>query len=278
MKALLALLVFTPQLVWASEPGEPSSGDAASRSDVSDASPPGAEAAGGPEAAPESDASGGVSYGAEVDVASRYVWRGLAFSEDPVMQPSGRISEYGATLGMASNAYLGDDPGAEHQFSELDLLGNYDLVLGDATLSPSFGAYIYPDAPDTAELGTTLRYNLDLIVLQTRQSLDIADNAGGWYGDVGAVRSQALGPKLTLEAMGSLAWCSGSFGRYYIDPSIHGLHFGAAEFDSSLVLAATRGLYFRLHGTFSRMLESEIREFATDDNLVSGGLALGLAR
>jgi hypothetical protein len=283
MKRFFALLIATPQLASAAAPAEaaaPESALAPAAPAVNveeDAGPAGAsgDEVSGPEDASEAPA---FNYGAEVDVSSRYMSRGIAWSERPVLQPSGRIVHRGVTLAMGGNAYLTDEAAADSGFSELDLFGKYDLVLGRATLSPSVGAYIYPDEVDTAELGAALAYNLDIVTLQTRQALDILDNAGGWYGDVGAVRTQPIGSRLSLETTASVAWCSGSFSRYYVDDSIEGLHFGAAILDSSLTLAATDSVYLRLHGTFSRMLEQRMRQAAGDDNLLGGGLALGVAR
>jgi hypothetical protein len=205
------------------------------------------------------------------------VWRGLAFSEHPVLQPSARISDYGATLGLASSAYLGTEPGVEKALSELDLTGSYSFSFGAASMTPSIGAFFFAEAPWTAELGATLGYDLSLFVLQTRQALDIADNAGGWYADVAAARSLPLGSRLRFDATTSLAWCSGSFARYYIDDSISGLHWGAAQLDAALWLAPTDMFYIRLHGTASRLVEEHMRTFTPEANLLSGGLALGLA-
>jgi hypothetical protein len=275
MKKLVALLLAFPRLALAEAPASAVADDAAPEvgADTSSGSGPSAPAAEAEAGAPE----GTISYGAEVDFASRYVWRGLAFSEHPVVQPSARFSDYGATLGVSSSAYLGTEPGIDDTVSELDLTGRYDFTLGAASISPTIGAYLYPSAPSTAELGATVSYDLQILALQTHQALDIADNAGGWYADFGAARSQPLGARLTLDAAASVGWGSGSFGRYYIDESLTGMHWGAAQLDSALTLSATDALYFRLHGTVSRMLEERIRELGPDDNLVSGGLALGLA-
>jgi hypothetical protein len=211
-------------------------------------------------------------------VASRCVWRGLAFTRYPVLQPFGSVSAYGATLGIAGLDFLGTEPGVEHNFAELDLLASYELTLGAATLTPSFSVYTYPDSANTAELGATLSYDLDVISLQTRHSLDVAENVGGWYADFGAARSQPLTSYLTLEALASVAWFSGSYSRYYIDDSMTGMHVGAAMLDSSLVLEATDAVYFRLHGTVSRMLEESVRNLGPQENLFAGGLAMGIAR
>lgn len=287
MKKLVALAMVLPRLALAdTSSSEPWADDALS--DVIDASlapaaPVEADRApeepptGAAEAATEEPAASTLSYGAEVDLASRYVWRGLAFSEHPVLQPSARISDYGATLGLASSAFLGTEPGVVDTVSELDVTGNYTLSFGSTSLTPSIGAFFYPHAPSTAELGATLSQDLSILMLQTRQALDIWDNAGGWYADIAAVRSQPLGTRLRLDATGSLGWGSGKFGRYYIDESIVGLHWGAAQLDTSLVLQATDSLYLRLHGTASRLMDHAIRELAPETNLISGGLALGLA-
>jgi hypothetical protein len=269
MKTMMALLISGSQLtlaasVAAAEPESPSAdsgpGDAGEAAHVDSAEQP------------------SLSYGAELDVTSRYMSRGLAWSERPVLQPSARVADHGVTLGVGGNVYLIDETASASGFSELDLSTKYDLVLGRTTFSPSLSAYIYPEESDTAELGATLSYDLELLTLQTRHALDVLDNAGGWYGDFGAFRSQPLGSRVTLETTASMAWCSGSFGRYYVDESLRGMHFGAAILDSSLMVLATEAVYFRLHGTLSRMLEQRIRDSAGDDVLFGGGLALGIAR
>jgi hypothetical protein len=288
MKKLVALVAVLPRLAWAgdSSSNEPWADESlrevieaslAPPTPLPDSTP---EDTVEPETAPDTDdksAPSTLSYGGEVDVSSRYVWRGLAFSQYPVLQPSARISNYGATLGLASSAYLGTEPGVEDTVSELDVTGNYTFAFGSTSLTPSIGAYFYPHAPWTSELGATLSQDLSVVVLMTRQALDIADNAGGWYGDVAAARSQPLGSILRLDASTSLGWGSGKFGRYYIDESIVGLHWAAAQIDTSLVLKATDEVYFRLHGTASHLLERSIRDLAPEANLLSGGLALGLA-
>jgi hypothetical protein len=278
MRKIVALLVAYPHLVWAQAPTGPSETLAAPQSETSpdaDAKPSAAEAA-----APSDAAEGAapeLGYAAEVDVASRCLWRGLAYSEYPVLQPSASLSKYGATFGLAGLGFLGSEPGVDNRFAELDLLASYELTLDAATFSPSFSVYTYPGEADTAELGASLSYDLKLITLQTHQSLDVASNAGGWYGDFGASRSQPLGAHLTLDTLASLAWFNGSFSRYYVDDAIDGMHLGAAMLDSSLVLSATDSVYFRLHGTLSRMLEENVRSLAPDQTLVAGGLAMGIA-
>ena len=291
MKKLVALLLAVPRLAWADESVyfestavAPSPG--AMDTDVAPAAPAAPEVDSAPalHATPEDSAPeenpvpSPLSYGAEVDVASRYVMRGLAFSKYPVFQPSARVSEYGATLGVAGSAYMGHEPGIDYSFSELDLSGRYDFTLGAATISPTIGAYLYPhDAPSTAEVGATVVYDLSVVALMTHQFIDVIDNAGGYFADVGAARSQPLGSRVRLYAAASLAWCSGSYGRYYIEDTMTGMHWNAAQLDSSLTFSATSALYFRLHGTASRMLETHLRQLGPEENILSGGLAMGMA-
>ena len=290
MKKLVALLLAAPRLAWADESAYFESTAVAPShdavdTDVARAVPPAPEVDSAPtssatpeDAAPEASAAPApLSYGAEVDVASRYVLRGLAFSKYPVLQPSARVSEYGATLGVAGSAYMGSEPGIDYSFSELDLSGRYNFTLGAATITPTIGAYLYPhDAPSTAELGATVSYDLSVITLMTHQFIDVVDNTGGYFADVGAARGQPLGSRVRLDAAASLAWCSGSYGRYYIEDTLTGMHWNAAQLDSSLTFIATSALYLRLHGTASRMLEAHIRHLGPEENILSGGLAMGM--
>jgi hypothetical protein len=290
MKKLVALLLAVPRLAWADEsvyfestavapsPAvEPVVAPVAPVAPEVDSAP--ASSATPEDSAPEASSQPSpLSYGAEVDVASRYVLRGLVWSKYPVLQPSARVSEYGATLGVAGSAYMGSEPGIDYSFSELDLSGRYDLTLGAATISPTVGAYLYPHSTSTAEVGATVTYDLSVVALMTHQFIDVIDNAGGYFADVGVARGQPLGSRVRLDAAASLAWCSGSYGRYYIEDTISGMHWNAAQLDSSLTFTATPALYFRLHGTASRMLETHLRHLGPEENIFSGGVAMGVAK
>jgi hypothetical protein len=109
--------------------------------------------------APDS-AAAQAEVGAQVDLFSAYVWRGLSLTNKPVAQPSAYISfpagQASVTVGGWANIDLGtyDDP--EDDISESGGVGSFNLAefdpyaevsfpAGKATLTGGITGYIYPN-------------------------------------------------------------------------------------------------------------------------------------
>jgi hypothetical protein len=221
----------------------------------------------------------GVSYGAQLDMASRYLDQGIAQGEHAVVQPSAHVGYHRATLTAWSNIFVGEEQDMANRLGELKLTAEYELPLGALTVTPGLTGRFAPEGPRTAELGAVVSYDLGALAIQTHPVVDVLDNAGGWYADLGVIRSQALGARLDLEGAASLAWCSNKFIHANVGEAMDGDHFGAAIVEVALAFAATPSVSVKLHGTFSRMLESAMRDaMAGDDNLIAFGLAVGVER
>ena len=236
--------------------------------------PPVAETAVQADTDAKAESEGGVSYGAEIDMNSRYLWRGLALSHGAVLQPSVHLSAHGATITAWNNTFLGSEPDLTNRFGELDLIAEYQESLGKLTITPSFIAYIYPQGSPTGELGAGVGYDLSVLKVSTHQFVDVIDNAGGYYADVGLSRAQPLGAKITLDGATVLGWCSGRFTRFYLARDMRGLGLGAASADLGVKFAATAAFSARLHGTYSRMLDTGVRaEVGPDAQIFLAGVS-----
>jgi hypothetical protein len=51
------------------------------------------------------------SWAAEADFNNRYIWRGIAYSKGPVVQPSFSLTHRGFTVSIWSNMVLDNEPG-----------------------------------------------------------------------------------------------------------------------------------------------------------------------
>ena len=85
-----------------------------------------------------------LTVGLEADFASRYVWRGIALSDGPVLQPSAWVSFAGLTLTPWANIAFSDGS-APAGLNELDLTLDYSRDVFDLTVNPSFSVYLYPN-------------------------------------------------------------------------------------------------------------------------------------
>lgn len=80
------------------------------------------------------------------DIVSRYVWRGLAFSDSPCLQPSLGLDWHGFTVGawgsFSFSPAAGDTTGST--YSELDLSLSRSVDTDAGVLTGSLGAYYFP--------------------------------------------------------------------------------------------------------------------------------------
>jgi hypothetical protein len=78
-----------------------------------------------------------LSWGAEADVVSDYVWRGMVFSKGFVLEPYAYVSAYGVTPALWANVQLQDE---YNTLDEIDFLISYNRSF--AALSVEAG-YVY---------------------------------------------------------------------------------------------------------------------------------------
>jgi hypothetical protein len=216
-----------------------------------------------------------LSFGAELDGNSRYVWRGLAFSEGPVLQPSAWVSLAGFTLTPWANfAFREDD--APAGFNELDFTLDYSRDVSDLTVNPSFSIYLYPnqsDAPPTGELALALSYPVGPVSIFTDHSIDLIAAPGAYFGDAGLSFETELVPSLTLEASAYAGWGSARFNDVNVDVNRAALNVGGADF--ALTWSPGGRFYLRPHVAFSSLLDAGLREATERPFNVTAGLAVG---
>lgn len=216
-----------------------------------------------------------LSGGAELDGNSRYVWRGLALSTGPVLQPSAWVSLAGFTLTPWANFAFraGDAPSG---FSELDVTLDYSRVISDLTVNPSFSVYLYPnqaDAPPTGELAVALSYPVGPVSIFTDHSLDLIATPGAYFGDAGLSYERDLVQNLTVEASAFAGWGSALFNEANFGVNRAALNVGGA--DLALTWSPGGMFYLRPHAALSVLLDRELRAAVSSPLLIIGGLAVG---
>src|SRR5258707_12575800 len=160
-------------------------------------------------AADEAEPAKALSGGAECDVSSRYMWRGLALSQGAVAQPSVWLTHSAFTLTLwGSGALDARDPSGFH---ELDPSIGYERDLGGWSLKPSVYWYRYPGAADP---GST---EMELVVSRgikgsirafARQTVDVGAYSGASSGAFGLSRESEAEGRWTWTAGGQLMWGS----------------------------------------------------------------------
>lgn len=102
--------------------------------------------------------------GADTGIFSRYVSRGLTYSEDPVFQPNVWGAYKGLTLNIWANMDLTDYNGMAGDFYEIDYGLDYSGEAGGLDYCAGALYYSYPrmDGADTAEVYAGLGYDAPL--------------------------------------------------------------------------------------------------------------------
>ncbi len=218
---------------------------------------------------------GALSWGYESDCSSRYVWRGLRFSEGGVEKTSAWATVRGTTFGVWLNTNLEAVDG--RHTNEIDYYVSREFGWRRFTVEPSFQYYTYrhqEDAPSTGELSAKFSLPAGRFSLFTNQTFDVIEYAGAYFGDVGLSYTGRTGPHTEMECAVAMGWGSGKFNAAYIGPSKWALN--VASLDIGFTYSAANGAYIRPHISYTRLLDGELRDSVEKASTVNFGIALGM--
>jgi hypothetical protein len=174
-------------------------------------------------------ASAQATFGADLDLFSAYVWRGLTLSSKPVAEPALYISfpagNAEVSVGGWANIELGqyDDAddisqgggAASFDLTEFDPYAEISFPAGKATLTGGVTGYIYPNDFGLTEDDNTLeiygKVGLDAPLSPELSIYYDVDKIKGAYIEGGVSHSLALSEKTSLD-LGALAGFSAGQG------------------------------------------------------------------
>lgn len=215
-----------------------------------------------------------LSYGFEADFASQYVWRGLALSQGPVLQPSLWLTVGGFSFSIWGNFVLDDAPN-QGQLSEVDFTLGYGRRYRRFFFNALLYFYLFPHEsfPATGEGSLVMGFSLGAFKLYSNQNSDFIANPGGYYGIFGLSYERKLHPLLSLKTASEFGWANAAFNRS---------NFGVSKFAANLVNWALEfqwnvksPFYLRPYVEVDVLLDSELRASVAHPTIVSGGLGLG---
>ena len=215
-----------------------------------------------------------LSYGGEVDFVSRYVWRGLPFSDGPALEPSVWVSLFGFSVSAWGNFALTD--ARQGKFDEVDFYFAYEKEVKNLVIKPTLALYVYPnvaDSPTTGELQLHLTYNLKDFRFFTHQQMDIATYRFAYFGEYGAGYQYTIHPKLKFDTEASFGMGSAKFNEVYLGFS----KTTASTFNYNIGFKYNpwKFLYLKPHFSTTALLNADERNALNKDVWVYGGLALG---
>jgi len=241
-----------------------------------------AEAEAAPEAAAHTapddqaaDDADGLSVSLDTTFNSKYVWRGLLLTDDPVFEPSISIAWKGLSVNVWGNMDLTGVNGNRGDFNEVDVSVDYSMSLV-GPLGGSVGMVFYT-FPNTAFNSTTEFYaglNLDVPLSPSITAYFDVDEADGTYltADIGHsfdLPQLADGVTWSLDLGLGFGWGSADYNRFYFG----GGGSGWTDLHSSLSLPIQLGDHWTVTPSvgYHAVLDDDLRDaVANDDNVVYG--------
>ena len=218
-----------------------------------------------------------ITYGAEADFHSAYVWRGIVLNSRPVMQPSVWISAYGTTLTAWSNLALTNLSGSP-RLQTTDLILTYGRDWKKLKIESTLEAYLNRrpvdiDERNTMESSLKLSYPIGRFRVFTIQSFDILTYKGSYFGEAGLGYERRVAKKTELAVSIHSGWASSKFNALNIGLDKPAFNFIGVE--SSLIHYVRPYLYVRPHFEFSNITGRRLRQYLSSPTFAEVGLAIG---
>jgi MltA-interacting protein MipA len=220
------------------------------------------------------------TYGAETDLNSGYVWRGLLLDEGPVMQPSAWISAFGFTLTAWSNvAMTSASEGAGLNSGGLIL--TYERDWEKLKLQAALDTYMGRQSSDiesrnTMEGSLRLSYPVGPLRIFTTHAFDVLAYRGSYFGEAGLEYERQVTKNTELTISVRSGWASSKFNDVYIGVDKSAFNFVGAE--GSLTYYFGPHMYFRPHIEFSSITDQRLRGQLAPASIITFGLAFGFRK
>lgn len=224
------------------------------------------------------DSERDVSAGAEIDLQSRAIARGVVASEGPAVQPSGWLGVRGATASVWSSFDPQGHAEARGKPTDLTVTLAYDASFGPLAVTPSVTAVTFPglaDSPTTLEAALDAALDFGPAGICVNQSADALAFAGAYFVAAGLCAEHDLGEVAAISADVT----AGAGNRRF-----HEANFGLAvpggvdlvEANLRVTLPMGEGTFLRAHGTLSRVVHPDLLRALPEPTLAVAGAAVGV--
>jgi len=215
------------------------------------------------------------TYGAEMGLYKKYVWRGITYNNGIVAQPDVWISYSDFTFGMWSNQTLND---IHHWIkrNEYDFYLSYNYQFDDLEFEPSVAYYMYPnqeDSPPTGEFYIKIGYPIGDFKLTTNFTIDILEYSGAYYVEPGVEFENNLSDAIKISSSISLGYASKKFNDTYVGISKPTL--GVATENIALTYFVADNIYIKPHILFNQIIHKDLYDYL-GKNTNNAGIVIGV--
>ncbi|MEX1130004.1 MAG: hypothetical protein WEB50_15650 [Vicinamibacterales bacterium] len=196
-----------------------------------------------------------ITWGAEVDVVSKYVWRGFPYSQGKVVWPSAWVSARGVTVSLFTNI----EPGYDPALNEYDISVTYERTVGRLTVAATYVRYAYGEGAlwlATTELVGRAGYAVGPGEIFASHAFDVDLYRGSSYLEAGYAFTRELGSKSTLSVDATVAFWSTFIEKY---AGVSNSTIGPLSVNVACTRQLARHFSVRPHVTLSRIPDARVR-------------------
>jgi hypothetical protein len=231
----------------------------------------------GHEPPPQANADSDWSLDFDLTYNSKYVWRGIQVTPDPVLQPSVNVAYKDLTLNVWANVDTTDVGDVADKFNEIDFTLDYSFSV--KCLSVSVGAiyYVFPQAHAADTTEAYLAIGVDVLTSPTLTVYQDLDEQDGQYMTLsfGHTFEDVWKPNdaisMSVDLGASFAWGSRKHNEFY-----YGAGAGWADATVSLGVPFAIGDHVTVTPSVNYMwiLDGDITGALGDDDALWAGISV----
>jgi uncharacterized protein (TIGR02001 family) len=202
----------------------------------------------------------------QLDYASKYMWRGIAYNADPVVKPSLVLGYSGLELNISGIIDSNNYWGREDNFEEVDYDLSYHQAVNDQlTLKGGVIYFFYPGQSSPADVAVYLRGTYDSFLQPELTAYYDCRNAEGWYLSLKVsheIPLPAVHENLALILDNTLGWASSNWNNYTTPLRTDENTFVNLSPGATLQYTASEHLSFAWYARYDYLLDSTARDHA----------------
>jgi hypothetical protein len=217
--------------------------------------------------------------GADVDVVSQYVWRGVPYSDGATVQPSIWKSLHAFTVSLWSNLVVADriDRG---QFNHLFVAATYRTDAGRFTIEPGIQAYhtkAFSDVAATTSTEGVVRISTDVGAFRifTSHSVDVQAYPGAYIGDAGLIQRRTFGTRAEVGTQFAVSWATARYNRAFVGVGQSAVNY--ASLGGHVAIRLDDRWSLRPHAEWQPIIDAALRRALQTNVYFTGGVGVSLA-
>ena len=181
----------------------------------------------------------------------------MCYNQGLVFQPEIDINYGDLSFTTWSNISIWDKNSEMN--NEVDFTLTYSKSIFNFDIESSLNYYYYfnEDDPNTAELSLKLSYPLGDFSLFTGLSVDILENPGGIYDELGVEYEKEINDHWTIDGSVMTAMASSKFNSYYLDVNKSAFNF--IGLNATLTYSPLKDLHIDAHYQINQTLDEELK-------------------